>query len=65
MAALLTAELPRHGLQWTAVAIDDHPELVARYNDVVPVLLRDGQPVAKVRLDVEQLRRIVRRRRDE
>ena len=49
MAVVLDAELPRYGLTWTAVAIDDHPKWVERFNDVVPVLLRDGKPVGNVR----------------
>ncbi len=63
MAVVLDEVLPALKVTWTRVAIDDHPGLVERYNDVVPVLLRDGKPVAKTRIDRRQLERIVRRRR--
>ncbi len=63
MAVVLDEVLPAMKIGWTRVAIDDHPRLVERFNDVVPVLLRDGEPVAKIRLDRRQLERIVRRRR--
>ncbi len=63
MAALLDAVLPVHGLAWTAVDVDGDPALRKRYGEVVPVLLRDGRPVAKVRLERNALTRILRRRR--
>jgi glutaredoxin-like protein DUF836 len=63
MAALLDAVLPSYGLTWSPRDVDDEPELKARFTDIVPVLLRDGQPVAKVRLDRRALERIVERRR--
>ena len=63
MAAVLDAVLPAYGLSWEPVDVDADPELLRRFGEVVPVLLRDGQPVAKVRIDARQLRRIVRRRR--
>ena len=63
MAAVLDEVLPALNLEWSRVAIDEHPQLVERYNDVVPVLLRDGKPVAKTFLDRRQLERIVSRRR--
>jgi hypothetical protein len=43
--------------------VDAEPELRERFTDVVPVLLRDGMPVAMVRVDRRSLERIVRRRR--
>ncbi|HBL27488.1 MAG TPA: hypothetical protein DD490_11690 [Acidobacteria bacterium] len=63
MAAVLDEILPAHGLSWAPVDVDADPDLRARFTDVVPVLLRDGRPVAKVRLDVLTLERILRRRR--
>ncbi|HEV8580892.1 MAG TPA: glutaredoxin family protein [Thermoanaerobaculia bacterium] len=63
MAGLLDEILPSFGLTWSPRDVDAEPELRARYTDVVPVLLRDGQPVAKVRLDRRALERIVRRQR--
>ena len=62
MAAVLDEVLPDHDLTWSPVDVDADPELRARFTDVVPVLLRDGRPVAKVRIDARALERIVRRR---
>lgn len=63
MAVLLDDVLPAYGLTYSLRDVDAEPELRARYTDVVPVLLRDGQPVAKIRLDRRALVRIVERRR--
>ena len=63
MAVLLDEVLPSHGLSWSPRDVDADPELRARFTDVVPVLLRDGTPVAKVRVDRRSLERIVRGRR--
>jgi glutaredoxin-like protein DUF836 len=60
MAAVLDAVLPAFGLAWTPRDVDDEPELRDRFTDVVPVLLRDGLPVAKVRIERKALERIVR-----
>ena len=61
MAAVLDAVLPELGQSYSLRDVDASPELLARFGDVVPVLLRDGAPVAKVRLDRRTLERIVRR----
>jgi hypothetical protein len=63
MAVLLDGVLPSYGLAYSLRDVDAEPELRARFTDVVPVLLRDGQPVAKVRLDRRTLVRIVEGRR--
>jgi hypothetical protein len=63
MAAMLDEVLPGYGLAWSPRNVDAEPELRARFTDVVPVLLREGQPVAKVRLDRRSLIRIVDGRR--
>ena len=63
MAAVLDAVLPAFGLSWAPRDVDAEPELRARFSDVVPVLLRDGLPVAKVRIDKRGLERVVRGRR--
>lgn len=63
MEHVLDEALPAHGLEWRAVDVDSDPALRERFGDVVPVLLRDGRPVAKVRLSRLQLERIVKRRR--
>ena len=62
MAAVLDRELPAHGLGYRTLDVDLDPELARRFGDAVPVLLRDGRPVAKVRLDARTLRRLVERR---
>lgn len=63
MAALLDQVLPPLGAAWTPLDVDADAALQARFGEVVPVLLRDGTPVAKVRLDRPMLERIVRGRR--
>lgn len=63
MAALLDTVLPSYGLTWSSRDVDAEPDLRARFTDVVPVLLRDGVPVAKIRLDRRSLIRIVEGRR--
>jgi predicted thioredoxin/glutaredoxin len=40
--------------------VDADPELVRRYGLNVPVLLLDGTVVCKHRLDVDELRRLLR-----
>lgn len=64
MAAVLDEVLPSCGLSYVARDVDAEPELRERFSDVVPVLLRDGRPVAKVRVDRAALTRIVRGRRE-
>ena len=63
MAAVLESDLGRRGEAWSEIDVDQDPDLSRRFGDVVPVLLRDGQPVAKVRLDGTTLRRIITSRR--
>ncbi|HSS77823.1 MAG TPA: glutaredoxin family protein [Thermoanaerobaculia bacterium] len=63
MAAVLDEVLPGYGLTWTPRNVDAEEDLRARFTDVVPVLLREGLPVAKVRLDRRSLIRIVEGRR--
>ncbi len=45
------------------VCVDDDEDHRARWGDSIPVLLRDGVPVAKIRTDPRTLKRIIRRRR--
>jgi hypothetical protein len=59
MAVVLARVLGVEGESWGAVDIDQDAELRARWGDTVPVLLRDGTAVAKVRLDEPQLRRLI------
>jgi glutaredoxin len=63
MRNVLDDVLPALGHAYREIDVDSDPELVARFGESVPVLLRDGRPVAKIRLSRRQLERIVRRRR--
>lgn len=64
MERSLAAVLGRHGLPFEVVDVDSVEAYQARFGEVIPVLLRDGSPVAKVRTSEVQLERIVRRRRE-
>jgi predicted thioredoxin/glutaredoxin len=44
----------------SVIDVDADPELVRRYGLNVPVLLLDGTVVCKHRLDVDELRRLLR-----
>ena len=59
MALLLDEVLPSYSLSWSPRDVDAEPGLRERFTDVVPVLLRDGVPVAKLRVDRRSLQRIV------
>jgi hypothetical protein len=63
MEAVLREVLARHGESLGYRDVDAEPALRRRFSDVVPVLLRDGKPVAKIRLTEQQAERLVRRRR--
>ncbi|MCP4200568.1 MAG: glutaredoxin family protein [bacterium] len=63
MKAVLDEVLPALGLSYELIDVDRDRVLSDRFGDTVPVLMREGKPVAKVRLDRRQLLRIVRRRR--
>ena len=63
MKGVLEEVLPRFGLAYEERNVDSDPDLRRRFGEVIPVLLRDGRPVAKVRIDATSLDRIVRRRR--
>lgn len=63
MEELLHEVLPERGLRFTVHDVDSDPEWRTRFGEVVPVLLRNGKPVAKIRLDRRQLTRIVERNR--
>jgi hypothetical protein len=63
MEAVLRPVLQDHGLELGTRDVDLEPALAERFSDVVPVLLRDGRPVAKVRLSAREATRLIRRRR--
>ena len=60
MQERLDAVLPEFSESYTVVSVDSRADWQAAYGDIIPVLLREGRPVAKVRVSEEQLRRIVR-----
>ena len=62
MASLLDRVLGEAGVSYEKLDVDRDPELRDRWGSAVPVLLRDGRAVAKVRVTEERLRRILRRR---
>ncbi|MEE8137888.1 MAG: glutaredoxin family protein [Thermoanaerobaculia bacterium] len=61
MKRVLQEVLPRFGLAYAERDVDSDPDMRRRFGEVIPVLLRDGRPVAKIRLDPARLERIVRR----
>ena len=67
MKRVLDEAMPRRGMEYEAVDVDGEGEALAalrgRYGDVVPVLLRDGVAVAKVRVERRQLERILDEKR--
>lgn len=63
MEKVLSQELPRWGERFSVEDVDADPEWQERFGEVIPVLLREGKPVAKIRLDRGQLERIVTRSR--
>ncbi len=65
MEALLNTVLPVYGEEFVVEDVDSRRDWQERFGEVIPVLLRDGRPVAKVRLDSRGLRRIVERSRPE
>lgn len=63
MEDLLREVLPELGLSFTVHDVDSNSEWRSRFGETIPVLLRDGQPVAKVRLDRRELICLARRKR--
>lgn len=59
----MEAVLMAAGLTFASLDVDADPRLAERFGDVVPVLLRAGRPVAKIRLTRRELARIVSRHR--
>ena len=55
--------LDQEGLQYSLRDVDADDGDRKRWGEVVPVLLRDGQAVAKIRLTRRDLARLVARRR--
>lgn len=53
--AVVEAVCARHGVAYDLVEVDDDPALRARYGDLVPVVLVDGDQVATWRLSADDL----------
>jgi glutaredoxin len=58
------AVLARHGLEVRAIDVDSDPQLQARYNECVPVVVIDGRERFRGRVDELLLRRLLAQRRD-
>ena len=54
--------LRRHGLHFTSVDVDRHPELRTRYDQCVPVVMIDGKERFRGRVDELLLRRLLAHR---
>ncbi len=54
--------LQQHGLTVDTVDIDQDPQLVARYNECVPVVVVDGKERFRGRVDALLLQRLLARR---
>lgn len=63
MEVLLRSVLPDYGETFVVEAVDSRPEWRRRFGEIIPVLLRDGKPVAKIRVDRQRLERIIKRAR--
>jgi len=64
MERLLEAVLLPLGEEFEVQDVDSRSEWRERFGEVIPVLLRDGKPVAKIRLDRSHLERIVQKSRN-
>ncbi len=63
MEQLLASVLPGYGESFVLEDVDSRPDWRHRFGEVIPVLLRDGKPVAKIKLDRQRLERIVEQTR--
>jgi len=52
----LEAVRKTHPFEIVKVNIEDDPELVSRYGDLIPVMLLDGAPLFKYRVNAARLR---------
>jgi len=63
MDAVVRPILASYGLALDSVDVDASADLNDRFGESIPILLRDGKVVAKVRISERQVHRLVRRRR--
>ena len=59
MQERLDAVLPLYDETYAVASVDSRSDWQAAYGEVIPVLLREGRPVAKTRVGEIELRRIV------
>lgn len=59
MERVLEEILPRYGETFAVEDVDSRTDWQERFGEVIPVLLREGRPVAKIRLRQRELERIV------
>lgn len=63
-AAVLDQVRATHpGADWVRVDVDSSPRLLEAYDDLVPVVLVDGQPIAQWTVTQAQVLAALRRRR--
>lgn len=56
MLAALESQRDKHDFSVEVVDVDTRPELVERFNELVPVLMLDDKEICHYFLDVERLR---------
>ncbi len=56
--------LARHGLEVRTIDVDSDPQLQARYNECVPVVMIDGRERFRGRVDELLLRRLLAQHRE-
>ncbi|MEY2631438.1 MAG: hypothetical protein RIR00_92 [Pseudomonadota bacterium] len=61
MAAAVQALLAEYGAELTVVDVDADPELVARYDELVPVLLIDDEEICHYFLEESKVRAVLQR----
>ena len=59
MEETLRAVLGARGVEWELVDVDSDARLEALYGDTVPVLLREGTEVARIRIARRRLERLL------
>ncbi|WP_256841407.1 glutaredoxin family protein [Ornithinimicrobium cryptoxanthini] len=62
-AVLDQVRATERGADWVRVDVDSSPHLLEAYDDLVPVVLVDGEPIAQWTVTPAQVRAALRRRR--
>lgn len=50
----------QEGVRWEEIDLDEHPEMPARFSELVPVVLVDGRQVCFWRIDETKVRAAIR-----